>query len=88
MNENGEVVDLEPGQMQKIIDEKIIGDFAKNYGYRTLAYAYKDMDSDHWEDLQAENNNFAKESDRDIIESDLIFVAGFGLRDDLREGVL
>ena len=50
-------------------------------------YAYRDLDSDHWEDLQAEHNNFVKESDRDIIENDLIFVAGFGIKDDLRQGV-
>ena len=52
-----------------------------------MMYAYRDLDSDHWEDLQAEHNNFVKESDRDIIENDLVFVAGFGLRDDLRQGV-
>jgi P-type Ca2+ transporter type 2B len=45
------------------------------------------MDSDHWEQLQAENNNFANESDRYIIERDLTFVAAFGLNDDLRDGV-
>lgn len=56
-------------------------------GLRTLLYAYKDMDSDHWEDLQAQNNNFVSESDRYIIENDLTFVAAFGLNDELREGV-
>ena len=56
-------------------------------GLRTLVYAYKDMDSDGWEHLQAQNNNFAKEEDRYVIESDLVFVAAFGLNDDLREGV-
>jgi len=45
------------------------------------------MDSDHWEDLQAQNNNFVNESDRYIIEEDLVFVAAFGLNDDLRDGV-
>jgi len=57
------------------------------FGLRTLVYAYKDMDSDHWENLQAQNNNFANESDRYVIESDLIFVAAFGLNDELRDGV-
>lgn len=54
------------------------------FGLRTIVYAYKDMDSDHWENLQAQNNNFANESDRYVIESDLIFVAAFGLNDELR----
>ena len=56
-------------------------------GLRTIVYAYKEMDSDHWEDLQAQNNNFAQESDRYIIEKDLTFVAAFGLNDELRDGV-
>lgn len=68
------------------MNDEIIGNFAKN-GLRTFAYAYKDIDSDHWEDLQANNNNFIEEKDRYIVERDLTFVAGFGIQDDLREGV-
>ena len=70
-----------------LVDENIIQPFAKQLGLRTLAYAYKDMDSKLWEELQDENNNFVRESDRDIIERDLVFVAGFGIRDDLRKNV-
>lgn len=56
-------------------------------GLRTLAYAYKDLDSDEWERLQAANNNFENESDRYIVEQGLVFVAAFGLNDELRDGV-
>jgi magnesium-transporting ATPase (P-type) len=33
------------------LNEQIIGTYAKNHGYRTFVYAYKDMDSDEWERL-------------------------------------
>ena len=71
--------------MQHILETQM-NTFAQS-GLRTLVYAYKDMNSEHWEDLQEDNNNFVREADRDIIERDLVFVAGFGLRDDLRPGV-
>jgi P-type Ca2+ transporter type 2C len=73
--------------MQALLEDKVIDNFAKKNGLRTMMYAYKDINSDHWEDLQAANNNFTKESDRAIIETDLVFVAAFGLKDDLRDGV-
>jgi Ca2+-transporting ATPase len=86
MNADGENQLLDEDEKRRILNEEIIDSMAK-HGLRTLAYAYKDMDSDGWEYLQAQNNNFAKEEDRYVIESDLVFVAAFGLNDDLREGV-
>lgn len=83
---NGEVEQLTPLENSRILNDDIIGQYAKA-GLRTLVYAYKDINSDEWEQLQAEHNNFEKESDRDIVEQDLVFVAGFGLNDDLRDGV-
>lgn len=72
---------------RQVLNESIIGAYAKGRGYRTFAYAYKDMDSDEWERLQAEHNNFVREEDREIVEEDLTFVAAFGLEDNLRQGV-
>ena len=83
---SGEIVTLDEQERSRILEEEILSAFAKK-GLRTLVYAFKDIDSDHWEDLQAENNNFVNESDREIVERDLVFVAGFGLNDELREGV-
>jgi hypothetical protein len=45
------------------------------------------MNSDEWEELQKENDNFVDEEKRSIIEQNLVFVAAFGLEDYLREGV-
>lgn len=88
LTQDGETVDLDENERQRILDEEIIGNFARKSGFRTFVYAYKDIDSDEWEDLQRENNNFARESDREIVENDLTFVAGFGIQDDFREGVV
>lgn len=38
--------------------QKELDGYAKNYGYRLFAYAYKDLDSNEWERQQALNNNF------------------------------
>lgn len=83
---DGEIRDLDDDEREQILNHEILDNLAKN-GLRTILYAYKDMDSDHWEDLQAQNNNFVNESDRYIIENDLVLVACFGLNDDLRDGV-
>lgn len=45
------------------------------------------MDSDSWEYLQSQHNNFVNEQDRYIIEEGLVFLAGFGIADKLRKDV-
>jgi len=86
INQYGEESDLDQHEKARILQDEIIGNYARA-GLRTFAYAYKDIDSDHWEDLQANNNNFISEKDRFIVERDLTFVAAFGINDDLREGI-
>ena len=81
LNAQGEPVDVDSEEMERLVDTEITQNLCKKYGLRCLAYAYKDLDSNQWEDLQATHNNFSKESDRDIIESDLTFVCCFALRD-------
>jgi magnesium-transporting ATPase (P-type) len=67
LTSDGEVRELDEHERNRILETEIIDNFAKK-GLKTLAYAYKDMDSDHWENLQAENNNFVNEKDREIVE--------------------
>lgn len=88
LNSDGEISELTEEMRNQILNQTIIGNFARDNGYRTFVYAYKDMNSYDWEHLQAEHNNFAREEDRYIIESDLVFLAGFGLQDNLRKGVI
>jgi len=74
-------------QNTNILNHEIIGNMARTYGYRTFAYAYKDIDSETWEDLQGEHDNFVDEAKRVIVEQDLTFIAAFGIEDKLRENV-
>lgn len=37
--------------------------------------------------MRSQNNNFLAESDREVLERDFCFVAAFGLKDELRDGV-
>jgi magnesium-transporting ATPase (P-type) len=43
---------MDESERQRVLNEEIIEPFAKK-GLRTLLYAYKDIDSDYWEELQA-----------------------------------
>jgi magnesium-transporting ATPase (P-type) len=87
LDSQGNIVSLNEDQKERILNKEIIDNFAKNHGYRTFLYAYKDMNSEAWENLQAANNNFVDEESRYIIEEELTFVAGFGIEDLLRQGV-
>lgn len=55
--------------------------------YRTLLVAYVDYTDTDWQTIKTRNNNFVSETDRSVIENDLIIVAIFGLQDPLRPGV-
>lgn len=55
--------------------------------YRTLLVAYVDYTDTDWQTIKSRNNNFVSETDRSVIENDLIIVAIFGLQDPLRPGV-
>jgi magnesium-transporting ATPase (P-type) len=86
LTNEGEIVEFDDDDKARVLREEIIGQFAKK-GLRTILYAFKDFESEHWEDLQAENQNFVRESDREVVERGLTFVAAFGLNDEIREGV-
>ena len=86
LNREGELDILSHEENDRILNQEIIENQAK-LGLRTLAYAYKDIDVDRWEQIKEENNNFESEKDRESLEFDLVFAAAFGLNDELRAGV-
>lgn len=45
------------------------------------------MSKDDYEQLKSDNNDFAKEEDRDCLEADLCAIGIFGIQDPLRPGV-
>ena len=57
------------------------------YPYRCIAYAYKDIDSDKWEEMQQQHNNFENHGDRQLINQDLTLVVVFALEDQVRKDV-
>lgn len=51
---------LDSSENTRILEDEIIDNFAKK-GLRTIVYAYKDIDTEEWEQLQTDNNNFESE---------------------------
>jgi len=60
------------------IMERTVKKFA-NQAYRTILIAYRDMTMDEYNDLMNENNGFAKEEDKEVLENDLTAIGIFGL---------
>lgn len=58
--------------------EKTVKLFASK-AFRTILVAYRDMSMSEFNTLKAQNNNFDKEADREILEENLVAVGIFGL---------
>jgi magnesium-transporting ATPase (P-type) len=83
MMADGEEYVLDASERSKIIDEEVAGRCKK--GLKCIMYAYKDIDVDEWDYLKETSNNF--ETEREILERNLVFLAFYALNDDLRTGV-
>lgn len=55
--------------------------------FRTILVCYKDMSMEEYLQLKSDNNDFAKEKDREVLESDLTAYGVFGMQDPLRETI-
>lgn len=60
--------------MKDVVKEQ----FAKQ-AYRTLLIAYTDLSYETYEQLKANNNDFHREADREVLESSLTVVGIFAL---------
>jgi P-type Ca2+ transporter type 2C len=67
--------------------ERTVKKFAKQ-AYRTLLITYRDMSMSEYESIKAANNNFAKESDKEVLEQGLTAIGIFGLQDPLRDTIV
>jgi len=56
--------------------------------YRTILIAFKDMTMDEYNSTMNQNNGFAKESDKEVLETGLTAIGIFGLQDPLRETIV
>jgi magnesium-transporting ATPase (P-type) len=68
LDSTGEEQEMDDDKRDYVLNKCILEKFAKSHGYRTFAYAYKDIDSNQWEHLQGQHENFIKESDREVVE--------------------
>jgi len=66
---------------------RVVKKFAAQ-AYRTLLITYRDMSIDEYNQIKAENNEFEKEKDREILENDLTAIGLFGLQDPLRPTIV
>lgn len=85
-NESGNVVDLSEKHKRHILEEVVQG-FAKK-AYRTLLIAYADYTMKDYEQMKLANNNFEKERDREVLETDMAVVCIFALIDPLRDEII
>lgn len=67
--------------------ERTVKKFAKQ-AYRTLLITYRDMSMSEYESIKASNNDFAKESDKEVLEQGLTAIGIFGLQDPLRDTIV
>lgn len=67
--------------------ERTVKKFAKQ-AYRTILMTYKDMSMAEFEQIKADNNDFEKEGDREVLECNLTAYGIFGLQDPLREEIV
>jgi magnesium-transporting ATPase (P-type) len=64
---------LNPGENDSTTDtyrglfERTVKKFAKQ-AYRTILVTYRDMSLEEYENIKASNNNFDKESDKEVLE--------------------
>jgi Ca2+ transporting ATPase len=93
---DGHMVELSDGDKQALTSEYLeknwvnynMGDngVAKGNAYRSILYAFKDMDKEEFDSLKGEAN-FETEEDRQILESDLTLLAVFALDNPIRNRV-
>jgi len=67
---DGKVVPLDDTQSNYILNDILIQKFT-TAGYRSIAFAYKDIPVDDFLSLKEQYNNFAHEEDRNVLERDL-----------------
>jgi P-type Ca2+ transporter type 2C len=77
---------MDDGQTNYILNDILIQKFT-TAGYRTLAFAYKDIPYDDYQSLKERYSNFVNEEDRNALERDLTFLALFALHDPIRDKV-
>ncbi len=56
----------------------VVNTFARK-AYRTLLIAYREYSIEEYQKLEAENNGFTSEGDREVLEKDLTLIGIYAL---------
>jgi magnesium-transporting ATPase (P-type) len=83
---DGSVVDLHDKKKREIL-ENVVQGFAKK-AYRTILIAYTDYTYPEYQRMMEQNNNFEKEKDREVLETDMTLACIFALMDPLRDEII
>jgi P-type E1-E2 ATPase len=67
--------------------ERTVKVFA-DQAYRTILLSFRDLSMSEYEQIMRQNNNFEKEKDKEVLETDLTAIGIFGLQDPLRETIV
>lgn len=87
IDQSGNAAPLDEATKASILNDVVVESFAKK-ALRTILVTYKDYSVADYEALKAAHNNFEKESDREVLETDLVAVGIFALEDPLRPEVV
>ena len=68
--------------MKEVVAERIA-----RQGQKAITIAYRDFNSNEFDDLYESNQKFETPESRQLIEKDLILLATVGLSDPLKDGV-
>jgi magnesium-transporting ATPase (P-type) len=75
---DGRRTTLDDTEQNNILTEILYKEFTTQ-GLRAIAFAYRDLSEDEFNELKSECNNFLEEQDREVLEKDLTFVGVFAL---------
>ena len=75
---SGEDENLSDGDKSNLM-KNIIGEQFAKQAYRCILVAYTEMSMDEYESIKSKNNNFEKESDREVLEQDMTVICIYAL---------
>ncbi|CDW88443.1 calcium-translocating p-type pmca-type family protein [Stylonychia lemnae] len=86
-DKDGQTQTIGKSQRDRIVNDVVTNSFAKK-AFRTLLIAYADLTNEQYDNLCEQNNNFASEVDREVLESSLTVIGIYALQDPLRDEIV
>jgi P-type Ca2+ transporter type 2B len=87
LDSNGQASQLSESKKEEIMNEVVAQNYAKK-AYRTILIAYDEISLEDYKRIKHENNNFAKEEDREVLEKGMTVIGILALMDPLRDEIV